>query len=265
MKKIVDFKGRKISYSVYGEGNAVILLHGFGEDDSVWKNQIPFLQEDFKIIVPQLPGTGESELLDEMSMETMAASIMQIADNERLGSFVIIGHSMGGYTTLAFAEKYMDRLKAFGLYHSTSIADSEEKMVNRRKGIDFVKKHGALAFFKSITPNLFSEITKNNNPDLVMQTVNNIPNFSDESVIVYYEAMIARKDRTDVLETAPVPVLFIIGKCDNLIPYLDALRLSSLPEKSYIYLLKNSGHLGMLEEVEESNKVLKEFLTEIYN
>lgn len=86
-----------------------------------------FLKQDFKVIVPQLPGTGESELLDEMSMETMAASVMQIADAEHLEKFVVIGHSMGGYTTLAFAEKYMDRLKAFGLYHSTSIADSEEK------------------------------------------------------------------------------------------------------------------------------------------
>ncbi|HRN48638.1 MAG TPA: alpha/beta hydrolase, partial [Niabella sp.] len=188
MKKTVDFNGKKISYSVYGEGNPVILLHGFGEDDSVWKNQIPFLKQDFKVIVPQLPGTGESELLDEMSMETMAASVMQIADAEHLEKFVVIGHSMGGYTTLAFAEKYMDRLKAFGLYHSTSIADSEEKIANRKKGIDFVKKHGALAFLKSITPNLFSEITRNNNPDLVMQTVDNIPNFSDESVIAYYEA-----------------------------------------------------------------------------
>lgn len=265
MKKTVDFNGKKISYSVYGEGNPVILLHGFGEDDSVWKNQIPFLKQDFKVIVPQLPGTGESELLDEMSMETMAASVMQIADAEHLEKFVVIGHSMGGYTTLAFAEKYMDRLKAFGLYHSTSIADSEEKIANRKKGIDFVKKHGALAFLKSITPNLFSEITRNNNPDLVMQTVDNILNFSDESVIAYYEAMIARRDRTDVLETAPVPVLFIIGKSDGLIPYQDVLSLSSLPEKSYIYLLENSGHLGMLEEVEESNIALNEFLTEIYN
>ncbi|MBK7098826.1 MAG: alpha/beta hydrolase [Sphingobacteriales bacterium] len=259
MKKTVDFDGRKISYSVYGEGNPVILLHGFGEDDSVWRNQVPFLQQDFRVIIPQLPGTGDSDLLEEMSMETMAASVMQIADAEGLGSFVVIGHSMGGYTTLAFAEKYMDRLKAFGLYHSNSIADSEEKKTNRRKGVDFVKKYGALAFLKSITPNLFSETTKNNNPDLVIQTMNNIPAFSDESVIAYYKAMMARRNRTNVLETSLVPVLFVIGKGDSLIPYQDALHLSTLPDKSYIYTLQNSGHLSMLEEPEESNKALKEF------
>src|SRR6185436_1661479 len=101
MKKLL-YKEKNICYEVIGEGPPVLLIHGFGEDSDVWKNQVEELQKDFRLIIPDLPGSGKSELIDDMSMEGMAELIKAIADQELTPNselltpnFSLIGHSMG--------------------------------------------------------------------------------------------------------------------------------------------------------------------------
>ena len=174
----------------------------------------------------------------------------------------MIGHSMGGYVTLAFAAAHPSELNAFGLFHSSAYADSEEKKAARQKGIEFVKKNGAFEFFKTSTPGLFSPATKEENPNLIDEFLRGLNNFSDRAVVSYYEAMMKRPDRTEVLRTTSLPVLFVIGEHDTAVPVQDSLELSHLPEKSYIHILHHAGHMGMLEEVNKSNDLLKKFLSE---
>lgn len=262
-KKIIKHNQKEIHYTIYGEGLPVMLVHGFGEDDTVWRNPIAALKDDYQLIVPQLPGTGRSALADETRMETLALAVLQIMDAERLDQVVMIGHSMGGYTTLAFAEAHPDRLKGFGLFHSTAFADSEEKKANRRKGMEFIREHGGAEFLRTITPNLFSENTKANHPEIVKEIMDNIPAYTDEALIAYYQAMLHRPDRTDVLRTAKVPVLFIIGKNDQAAPYSDTLPQSTLPDTAYVSILPQAGHLGMWEDTATCNHALKEFLSGI--
>ena len=139
MKKQLLYQNNRIVYAVEGAGKPVMLVHGFGEDSSVWVNQIPFLKDHFQLIIPDLPGSGESAMVDDMSMEGMAEVLKAVADKETNELFTLIGHSMGGYITLAFAEKYSNRLNGFGLFHSTAFADSEEKKATRQKGIEFIR------------------------------------------------------------------------------------------------------------------------------
>ena len=87
-------------------------------------------------------------------------------------------------------------------------------------------------------------------------------NFSDSALVSYYDAMMQRPDNTELLKTTALPVLFVMGEFDNTIPLQDGLKLSLLPEKSYIHVLHQSGHLGMLEEEEKSNQLLYKFLSE---
>ena len=267
MNKELSYQDRNIFYRVFGEGKAVLLLHGFGETGEVWQQQVEFLKNDFKLIVPDLPGSGRSAIIDDMSMEGLADAIKKIADEEVIDSgnnevLTMIGHSMGGYITMAFAEKYPQYLDAFGLFHSSAFADSDEKRTTRKKGIDFVRQHGAFEFFKTATPNLFSPITKQKNPSLVDSFIESLRNFSSEAVILYYEAMMQRPDRTEILKKTDLPVLFVIGEHDNAVPPSDSLQQAHLPNTSFIHLLKNSGHMGMLEEAEKSGLILKEFMTE---
>ena len=152
MNKDILYQGKKIFYRIYGSGKPVMLVHGFGEDGTVWQNQAPsdspptdggeqastlsqlneiaVVNKKIRFIIPDLPGSGQSELIHDMSMEGMAEVLHTIIHEEDIDRCTMIGHSMGGYITLAFAEKYFNHLKAFGLIHSTALADSEEKKRN---------------------------------------------------------------------------------------------------------------------------------------
>lgn len=262
MNKELVVQGQKISYRIYGQGKPVMLLHGFGETGEVWQRQVEFLEKYFMIIVPDLPGSGLSDMVPDMSMEGLADVVKDIFDTEKIKKATLVGHSMGGYIALAFVEKYPEVLDAFGLFHSSAYADNEEKKSARRKGIEFVRQHGAYEFFKTSTPNLFSPVTKEQNPGMIEDFIRGLHNFSSPAVVSYYEAMMNRPDRTHVLKTSHIPVLFVIGDDDNAVPVKDSLEQTHLPAKSYIHLLHQSGHMGMLEEVDKTNELLKKFITE---
>lgn len=263
MTKELLYQNKKIYYHTEGNGRPVILIHGFGEDGQVWTEQVNYLKDKFRLIVPDLPGSGKSEIIDDMSIESLAEVIHSIIHEENIEACPVIGHSMGGYITLALAEKYWNHVSAFGLFHSTAYADSEEKKAVRRKGIDFIKQHGAFEFLKTTIPNLFSQQSKDEKVQEINKFINGQNNFSSEALLSYYVAMMARPDRTEMLQKAAVPVLFIMGKYDNAVPMGDSLKQCYLPEKSYIHILRKSGHMGMLEEKERCNEILEKFLLEI--
>ncbi len=244
-----------------------MLVHGFGEDSNVWKNQVEFLKDKVQLIVPDLPGSGKSAICNlkseidyKWTMDKFAEVLASILDEEGITQCIMIGHSMGGYITLAFAEKYPERLSAFGLFHSSSFADSEEKKATRRKGIEFINENGAFAFLKTATPNLFSQQSRDEHPELIDELLEGLSNFSPPALVSYYEAMMARPDRTELLRKSIVPVLFIMGKYDVAVPVEDSLAQSHLPENAYIHILRHSGHMGMLEEPGPCNMALEEFL-----
>jgi pimeloyl-ACP methyl ester carboxylesterase len=278
--KAITYREKKISYTIEGNGPIVLLIHGFGEDSSVWKNQIDFLKNDFRLIVPDLPGSGRSEIIDDMSMEGMAEVMKAILEKECAKvspsggdleggdraahpAFTIIGHSMGGYIALAFAEKYEERLNGFGLLHSTAYPDSEEKKSVRKKGIEFMKQHGGFEFLKTSSPNLFSPQTKDEMPGLADQFIDGLRNFKAVPLVSYYQAMMQRPDRRAVLEKINVAVLLIAGEYDNAVPLKDSLALAHLPQKAYFHVLKKSGHMGMLEEAEKTNRLLLNYLKDL--
>jgi pimeloyl-ACP methyl ester carboxylesterase len=260
MNKEIVFEGKKIFYRLYGSGKPVMLVHGFGETGEVWKNQISFFESKTQLIIPDLPGSGSSEMTDDMSMSGMAEIIKIIVNEEAINRFVLIGHSMGGYIALALAEKYPEMVEKLCLFHSIAFADSEEKKATRKKGIAFIKEHGAFEFLKNTTPNLFSPVSKSKTPLLVDSFIESLMNFSDQSLISYYEAMMKRPDRTSVLKNAEFPVQFILGKDDVAVPLEDGLKQSYFSKQSHIDILKESGHMGMLEEPEICNDILQQFL-----
>jgi pimeloyl-ACP methyl ester carboxylesterase len=161
---------------------------------------------------------------------------------------------------LAFAEKYPAMLKAFGMVHSTASADTEEKKQNRRKGIEFINTHGVHEFMKGSTPNLFSEHTKELNPGLVNALINQYKDMKPEALTAYYEAMMQRPERKEVLKNFTRPVLFIGGEQDNTVPYDQVMQQSRLPLVSYLHTLHLSGHMGMWEEPNETSFILEEFI-----
>jgi pimeloyl-ACP methyl ester carboxylesterase len=264
MNKYFTYQSSQIHYRSIGNGKPVILVHGFAEDGEIWNNQASHLQEKFQLLIPDLPGSGKSELINDMSMEGMAEVIHSIIHEENIDTCPVIGHSMGGYIALALTHTYYNHVSGLGLFHSSAFADSEEKKATRQKGIEFIKANGAFEFLKTAIPNLFAPASKEEKPELIAQLVAAAHNFSAPALVSYYEAMMQRSDRTEVLKNSKVPVLFIMGKHDKAVPMEDTLKQCHLPEKSYIHLLQNAGHMGMLEEPELANRYLEEFLLDIY-
>jgi pimeloyl-ACP methyl ester carboxylesterase len=285
MQKQIQYRQSKIYYEVEGSGMPVMLVHGFGEDGKIWKDQVDFLKNHFKLIIPDLPGSGKSGRIDDMSMESMAEVLKKILDEETAGPHpsllttgkrttgeesemrrsVLIGHSMGGYITLAFADKYKHLLNGFGLFHSTAYADNEEKIATRKKAMEFMNVHGAFEFLKTSIPNLYSNQTKQQNSTLIEDHISHVNYFADAALIDYYQSMIQRTDKTNLLQQLQIPILFILGNHDTAVPMRDGLKLCHLPDLSYIHILEDSGHMGMLEEPDKSNAILFNYLHDIDN
>jgi pimeloyl-ACP methyl ester carboxylesterase len=268
--KTFTYKTSKIFYRTVGAGKPVVLIHGFAEDGDVWRNQIEFLKQHCYLIVPDLPGSGQSELIDDMSIEGMCETIKALIDfelgflrqsAEAEGVLVsLFGHSMGGYISLAFAEKFPAVLSSIALVHSSAFADSEEKKANRLKSIEFVKKNGAFEFLKAVITDLFTETWATNNPGIVDTQIEKSKGFADEAIIAYYQAMVNRPDRTAVLKDFGKPILFIIGQHDKAVPFEQSMQQCYLPDQSHIHILRHSAHMGMFEEADKINEAILQFI-----
>lgn len=254
-----------LSYFITGKGaQSIILIHGFGEDSRIWKHQIDFLQNDYRLFVPDLPGTGQSTIgNNELSMESMAAIIRQMLDKEKIDQCIMLGHSMGGYVTLAFAELYPERLRAFGLIHSTAYADNEEKKAARQKSISFIKEHSAAEFMKTTIPNLFSQRFNTEHKNQVDELIAQGNQFTAEALIAYYTAMINRPDRSHILQKTTVPVLFFVGEEDKAVNPADALAQTALPTVCMAKLVPGIAHMGMHEATTELNLTIRDFCTTV--
>lgn len=260
MTKTVIYQDKRLSYQILGTGPTVVLIHGFAEDGDVWINQQSFLQPFFHVIIPHLPGSGSSDVINDMSMEGLAESIYFILNEEGIEQCSMIGHSMGGYVTLAFAEKYVSHLNSFGLFHSTAFADTEEKKLSRKNGIQKIKQNGATSFLKEFVPGLYGPSAKTVNQIKIDDHLKQVAYFTDAALSTYFQSMMDRPDRTNVLKQNKIPVLFVLGRNDTAIPFNDVLQLASMPDISYIHVLEQSGHMGMIEEPEKSNRILNDFL-----
>ena len=264
------YKSFNIYYRTAGSGEPLVLLHGFGEDGTVWHNQVKALQSNAFIITPDFPGSGKSilnpadfteensQLLD--SLVFYADAIAALLHHLNITRCSLLGHSMGGYIALAFAQKYPHLLKAFGLLHSTSFADTDEKKETRRRGIALMEAHGGYSFLKNTIPNLFTASYKKDFAVEIDGLIEKAKDFQTKALQSYSRAMIYRPDRTIVLKEAKVPVLIIAGDEDIVVPLNDSLFQSHQPKTCQINVLKNTAHMGMWEAAAQMNEYIRAFL-----
>ncbi|MEY4551808.1 MAG: hypothetical protein RL099_136 [Bacteroidota bacterium] len=261
-----EFDNRQMGYVKTGAGPAVILLHGFGEDHHIFNSTVAMLEKTYTVYAPDLLGTGMSSINtfpSNFSIEYLADSIAALLQHEKIENCTLLGHSMGGYITVAFAKKYPQYLKGFGLLHSTALPDTPIKIENRLRGITFIQKFGAASFLETTAPNLFGSFTQKNHPQIITDFIQSIPAFTNEALTHYYQAMMARPDVTSFLEATQLPVLFILGDQDMPVALEDTLPQTKMPKRAYLYVLENCGHMGMLEQPINFNKAVLDFLDKV--
>ena len=260
MNRTIEFKGATCSYAVKGKGHAVMLIHGFMEEGSMWDAVSKKLSAEFKVIAPDLPGFGQSPMVNgQWSMELYAEFLKTICEKEKIKSVILLGHSMGGYITLSFAEKYPEMLSGFGLINSHCYEDSAEKKANRKKSIAFIFKNGTKYFLHELYNNIFEDSYKMKQANQIAPMIEKALKYKPEAVIAATEAMMKRKDKSQVLRDAKVPVLLIGGKQDKIVPPELFLKQASLPNIADFHLFDNSSHMTVFEKENKSLKAIEEF------
>lgn len=257
----IKFKGINVSYTDKGKGKAVVFLHGFLGDKTVWKNFTKSFPKSLnRIITIDLLGHGKTDCLSYVhTMEEMAEAVYAVLKHLKLRKYYLIGHSMGGYVCLALAEKHPDDIRGLCMFHSTAKGDSKEKQKDRERAIKVVKRNAKI-FIEEAIPNLFN--TKNKpNRRCIGQAKNIALNTSKQAIIAALEGMKNRMEREIILKFAPYPVLYIIGKEDKILPYEDLIKQSKLPKDGKYVLLEKVGHMGFYEAKNETVRVLKEFIS----
>jgi len=252
------YKNTKISFTDQGKGTAVVFLHGFLENKTMWDAFIPDLVKKNRIITIDLLGHGDSECLGYVhSMEDQADMVQAILHELKIRKAVFIGHSMGGYIALAFAELYPENIKGLVLLNSTSRADSNERKVNRDRAIVAVKQNYT-NFVRMSIANLFSEDNRKKMIDDIEKVKLEALKTPLQGIVAALEGMKIRIDREVILHFAPFPIQLILGKKDGVLIYEENLeqiegtkvKLTTFPD----------GHMSHIENQFELKKVLLSFL-----
>jgi pimeloyl-ACP methyl ester carboxylesterase len=246
-----------IHYSKSGEGNAIVLLHGFCENSTCFDQQVFFLKQDFCVITPDLPGVGYSELIENTSMEKMADEVFRILEKEKITSCIMLGHSMGGYVALAFAKKFSGMLKGFGLTHSTAKADDDERKIKRDQAKKVIEEKGVDFYVEQFVPPLFS--TTFNDKKIIDELIAEGKRTTTAGLTAAVMAMKTRPESISFLQQTTIPALFIIGKNDLIIPDTDMFHQASLCKQAEIIYLKNAAHMGHIEEADLCAKAISDF------
>jgi len=253
------FNDHKINYYKRGKGKALVFLHGFGEDSLIWDEFTQVFSKN-KIIRIDFPGFGKSEPIENVSIEYMADAVKAVLNELKIKSCILIGHSMGGYVGLAFAKKHESMLKGLGLFHSHPFADTEEKRKNRLKSVKFLEKNGHIHFVKPLIPKFFAKSFRSSNGFLIDQMIHRASGYTTKGFIQATHAMINRSDQSAVLKNIQCPVLFIVGKKDELVPLEYSLEQTALPNVAAIQVLEKVGHAGMFEAKKETRKQIRNFI-----
>ena len=258
----VRCNGNDICYSDNGQGEVIVLLHGFCGNSEYWEKVIPYLSGRYRVIAPDLRGHGASAApMGAYSMEQMADDVLSLLDTLEIEKAAMLGHSMGGYVALSFAQRYPARLNGLGLIHSTAYPDGEEAREKRLQAVAAIQSKGINEFVDGLVPGLFAPQTAESHPQQLQRAREIGYRTPPQGAAGAALAMRERPDRRDVLSALPLPVLLVAGERDSLVP----------PERTFTTdgphvtkaVIAGAGHMSMFEAPERLAEILQGFMKEI--
>lgn len=246
-----------------GEGNPIILIHGFCETSEMWAFFSHTLAKDFRVFCPDLPGFGKSPFnSNEISLEQVAQKLITWMNQEKIQDPIVIGHSLGGYIALALLAKMGSKIKGIGLFHSNVFEDNDEKKEMRNRTISFLKKQGVIKFVTTFVPTLFPISRKFELEHQINLAVSQAKESSLNGLIAYSKAMRDRKDSQKIVQKFHGPKLFIAGVLDEVVKIKTSRSQQDL--FTAYHELDETGHMGMIERPEETLEIVRQFCFEIF-
>ncbi|QDO93441.1 alpha/beta hydrolase [Formosa sediminum] len=255
---ILQHKGSPIYYSDQGKGTAIILLHGFLENSTMWKRIAPRLAKKNRVICIDLLGHGDTACIGYIhTMDMMADAVQTVLNHLKIRRYYIVGHSMGGYVALVLAERLPDNIKGLVLMNSTSKPDSDERIALRNRAIDVVK-HNYESMVKMSIANLFK-------PKNTIKFAKDIAWLKKEALrtplqgyIAAQEGMKIRQDLEVLLHFSPYKKMIIYGKND---PVLNPETIIKQTHNTEVKLVElPDGHMSYIENESETLQELTLFI-----
>lgn len=260
----VDYQGSNIRYSQKGNGDALVLIHGFIGRIDIWKDMQDSLSKHFNVICIELPGHGKSDLIaDVLTMEVIGDMIKYILKELRVTKAVMVGHSMGGYVLLDLVERHQEIFKGIGLFHSHALEDTAEAKENRSRAVQLIEQNRE-GYISNFIDKLFAEPNREKFKTEISILQKGAQNTAPETLIASLLGMRERKEHIGTLVNLKIPAMFIIGKEDPRMSFPQLITQATLPQYSEILVLGECGHMGYIEKYEETCSFIKSFTENCY-
>ena len=258
MEKSMLFKNTKISYTDSGKGPVVVLLHGFLENKHMWKEVIPIISKNKRVLALDLLGHGQSGCLGYIhSMEIMAEAVSAVLKSLRIRKITLIGHSMGGYVSLALSEKNPEMIRGLCLLNSTATSDDTSRKKLRERANKMAQINLTNIVRMSFI-NLFSERSKEIfNPEIQL-ALSEALQTSLQGYSASQEGMRIRPNRLSVLKNNHFKKLFILGKKDPVLPINKGIKEAEETQSEIVVL--SGGHMSHIENSDKLIKILNTFI-----
>lgn len=260
MKMQCHFEGQKITYHLRrgGAGKPIFLLHGFCEDHRIWQALLPHLP-DVAIYALDLPGFGKSPAPKRTDMHFWAQCVQAVMADVGVEKPHLIGHSLGGYLGLECLAAFSSQLAGLTLLHSHAWEDSPERLEARQKAISVVGSGKKSLYVQNLFAGLFAPHFAAENEGEVQRCTAMGQQQTAAGITVALRLMMERRNHLATLENAPLPVQFILGKEDALIPVSMGLDMGHRPAFSDVIVLEGVGHMGMVEAPEKVGAAIGAF------
>jgi len=253
--------GVNLAVEVRGEGPAVLFVHGYPLDRSIWSHQIAAL-DGFRRIAPDLRGMGASDAPDlGYSMETYAADLAALLDALGVDEIVLCGLSMGGYIAFEFLRRWRRRVRGLVLMDTRAEADSAEGRRGRDAAAADGRERGAEAIAEAMLPRILGSTTRSGASLTVERVRAMMASTPVAGIVGALTAMRDRPDSTPLLPTlAGLPTLVMVGEEDVLTPPASARAMAEAIPGARLVMVPGAGHLSPVERPVETTRALLEFL-----
>lgn len=257
----LNYKDISVNYTDSGKGTAVVLLHGYLENQLMWQDFIADFSKKYRVITIDLLGHGNTQPLNYVqTMEDNAEVVLAVLNELRIRKAILVGHSMGGYVALAFADLFPNIVKGIALVNSTAKADSAGRKQNRDRAIVAVKQNYS-AFVRMSIANLFSEDNRERLEDEIEQVKLQALKTPLQGIVASLEGMKIRKDREFLLKEGKFPMLLILGKKDPVLNYGENIGQADYPSVEFVSF--NDGHMSWIENHDDLKETLLSFFKKV--
>ena len=261
----VQINNLQLAYTDTGMGRPIVLIHGYPFNRSLWNEQIAALSNSYRVIAPDLRGFGDSDAADQATMNQMAQDVALLMDHLEIPQAAIGGLSMGGYVALAFYKEFRSRVRALVLADTRAQADTEEGKQTRAQQADKALNEGMAGIADTMLPKLLTPDTVSKHPEMVKRVRDMMLKTKPQGAAAALHGMAQREDQTELLAKISVPTLILVGADDTITPAADSQKMHEAIAGSRLVVLEKAAHVSNLEQTEQFNQALLDFLKASFN